>query len=248
MMNLAQIARRTLQIEPYLWAEVDNLFSPEDAEALAGSYPFDHYKLVSGYGGEKDYEYHARELIGMGAETISHPEDLSKPWQDLARDFLSSAYREALSTLTGCDLTTAPLEVNVFHYGPRALLGPHCDLPDKVVTHILYFNSSWNREDGGCLSVLRSSDPMDRAAEIVPIVGNSAVLVRSNNSWHAVSRVVDSCSSSRRSLTATFYHPGSVSTMWPPGDTTPLHRYDRPAREPEASRPTGFWQRLLRKR
>lgn len=42
---------------------------------------------------------------------------------------------------------------------------------------------------------------------------------------HAVTPVVKNCRLSRRSLTATFYHPGSVSTMWPPGDATPLHDY-----------------------
>src|SRR5438105_7437559 len=103
-----------------------------------------------------------------------------------------------MSLLTSCDLTTAPMEVNVFHYGPGANLGPHPDLEDKLVTHVLYFNRSWNREDGGCLTILRSSDPADVAAEIEPIVGNSSVVVRSEESWHAVSRVVDGCQRSRR--------------------------------------------------
>jgi hypothetical protein len=65
----------------------------------------------------------------------------------------------------------------------------------------------------------------DVSAEIPPVVGNSAVLVRSETSWHAVSRVVDDSSTSRRSVTVTFYKPGSVSTMWPPGEEPALHRY-----------------------
>ena len=99
------------------------------------------------------------------------------------------------------------------------------DLPEKLVTHVLYFNRSWKRAHGGCLSILRSDDPTDLAAEILPIVGNSSVIVRSEDSWHAVSRVVNESASSRRSVTVTFYRPGSVSSMWPPDDTTPLHRY-----------------------
>jgi Rps23 Pro-64 3,4-dihydroxylase Tpa1-like proline 4-hydroxylase len=117
------------------------------------------------------------------------------------------------------------MEVNVFHYGPGGSLGAHKDLPEKIVTHVLYFNRSWNSADGGCLSILRSADPTDQVAEILPIVGNSSVIVRSENSWHAVSRVVNHSAASRRSITVTFYRPGSVSTMWPPGDTAPLHRY-----------------------
>ena len=232
MIDLAQISQHILQTQPYAWAAIGKLFSPTDGAALAGSFPRYHFKTISYYG-ERDYEYEARALIAMGADAVSHPEELSEAWLALAGDLLSPAYRVALSQLSGCDLTTAAMEVNVFHYGPGANLGPHPDLEDKVVTHILYFNPSWNREDGGCLTILRSADPADIAAEVDPIVGNSAVVVRSEKSWHAVSRVVNGCRLSRRSLTATFYREGSASTMWPPSDTTPLHRYDAtdPARE-----------------
>lgn len=245
-MDLAQLSRHTLQTQPYAWGAMGNLFSPKDAAALADSFPRDHFKTVLNYG-ERDYEYEGRALIAMGADTVSHPEELSEAWLGLARDLLSPAYRGALSLLTGCDLTTAPMEVNVFHYGPGANLGPHPDLEDKVVTHILYFNRSWNREDGGCLDILRSADPADIAAEVEPIVGNSAVVVRSEKSWHAVSRVVDGCRRSRRSLTATFYREGSVSTMWPPGDTTPLHRYDGAGAERKTLGLMKSWRNWRRK-
>lgn len=225
MLDLTQIARRTLSTEPYEWAEVGDLFAPRDAIALAETYPRDHFKTVSRHDGEKAYDYEARALIGMGADTIAYPDELSSAWLALARDLLSPEYRTAMSLLTGRDLTAAPVEVNVFHYGPGACLGPHLDLPSKRVTHVLYFNRAWNAADGGCLDILRSGDPADIAAAILPLVGNSSVLVRSDRSWHAVSRVVDGCSKSRRSVTVTFYRPGSPSTMWPPGDATPLHRY-----------------------
>jgi Rps23 Pro-64 3,4-dihydroxylase Tpa1-like proline 4-hydroxylase len=127
--------------------------------------------------------------------------------------------------LTGHDLSEAPIEVNVFHYGPGSWMGPHKDLEDKIVTHVLYFNAEWDAKSGGCLTILRSSDMSDVKAEIPPVVGNSAVLVRPDDSWHAVSRVVDGSETSRRSVTVTFYKPGSVSTMWPPGEEPALHRY-----------------------
>jgi len=245
MIDLTQIARHTLETRPYAWVAVGNLFAPKDAAALCGSFPCDNYKTVSGYGGEKDYEYEARELIGMGAEAVSHRESLSAPWLKLARDLLSPSYRVAMSLLTGCDLTIVPIEVNLFHYGPGASLGPHPDLEDKIVTHVLYFNRSWDAGDGGCLSILRSADPSDVVAEVPPIVGNSAVLVRSHNSWHAVSRVAPGCRLSRRSMTVTFYRHGSVSTMWPPGDAAPLHRYDAADLGDEKTRPATLWSRWL---
>jgi hypothetical protein len=223
MIDFSKIELSTMQSNPYNWVRIDNLFSPQNATALANTFPRDNFKAVSGYGGEKDYQYEARALIPMGESGISHADELSTEWLNLACDFLSKEYRIAMSSLTKLDLSSAPLEVNIFHYGPGACLGPHPDLPDKIVTHILYFNQSWEKSRGGHLHILNSSDPESIFVDVEPIVGSSAVLVRSDRSWHAVSQVSSGCTSSRRSLTATFYHPESISSMWPPGDETSLH-------------------------
>jgi Rps23 Pro-64 3,4-dihydroxylase Tpa1-like proline 4-hydroxylase len=226
MINLDKLSAARLQSYPFVWAEVGGLYSQADAEALAATYPHDHFKTISGYGGEKDYQYEGRQLIAMGTQRIVNAEALSPHWLRLAQSLCRQEYRQAMSALTGLDLSQAPMEVNVFHYGPGANLGPHPDLSDKRVTHILYFNEQWNSADGGCLQILSSADPSSLVAEIVPVVGNSAILVRADNSWHAVSRVVDSCNSSRRSVTVTFYHPNVSSSMWPADDCAPLHSYD----------------------
>lgn len=225
MIDLDRILHAQLQSEPYRWGMVDRLYSSSDAASLMTTYPRDHYRLISGYGGEKDYEYEARPLIAMGAREIQLESHLSDAWRSLARALLSPAYREAVAALSDCDLRDAPLEVNVFHYGPGASLGPHSDLPDKIVTHVLYFNEEWDAADGGCLQILGAKDERAVVHEVLPLIGNSAVLVRSENSWHAVSRVAEGSNRSRRSVTATFYRPGSVSSMWPPGETFELHDY-----------------------
>jgi SM-20-related protein len=231
MIDLQRIAQQRLESEPYRWAEIDGLFSARDGAALAGSYPCDHFKRLADYGGEKDFEYESRALVDMHAHTISRPEALSDAWRALADDLRSPAYRAAMSALIGVDLSEAPFEVNVFHYPPGGSMGAHPDLRDKIVTHVLYFNESWNDADGGCLSILRSRDERDIAHTVSPIVGNSAVIVRSDTSWHAVSPVIKSCRLSRRAVTATFYRAGSVSTMWVPGATQDLHNYTPPATE-----------------
>jgi Rps23 Pro-64 3,4-dihydroxylase Tpa1-like proline 4-hydroxylase len=225
MIDLTRLNPQALAREPYRWAFIDQLFSPSDSETLVQTFPRDHFKTVKGYDGEKGYEYEARSLIGMDAFAASHRQFLSLAWQQLTDDILSPAYRTAISRLTGLDLTGIPMEANVFHYGPRAWLGPHVDLEDKIVSHIFYFNDFWNEENGGCLHILRASDVEQVAARIPPLIGNSAILVRSQNSWHTVSRVREGQRLSRRSMTVTFYRPGSLSTMWPQGDSTPLHRY-----------------------
>ncbi|MCT4496534.1 MULTISPECIES: 2OG-Fe(II) oxygenase family protein [Pseudomonas] len=225
MIDLSKLSAHRLHTAPYAWAEIGELYTPEDARALAETYPHDHFKTVSGYGGAKDYEYEARQLIAMGSHEVVNPQTLSRQWLALTHSLRSPKYRQAMSALTGVDLTQVPMEVNVFHYGPGANLGPHPDLGDKLVTHILYFNQTWNPAEGGCLQILGSAAPTDIVAQVVPVIGNSAILVRSDHSWHAVSRVVDGCRSSRRSVTVTFYRPGSSSSMWPADDQTPLHAY-----------------------
>ncbi|MCA1632539.1 MAG: 2OG-Fe(II) oxygenase [Acidobacteria bacterium] len=114
-----------------------------------------------------------------------------------------------------------------------------------MVTHVFYFNERWDETDGGCLSILRSSDMSETVMSVAPIVGNSVVLVRSENSWHAVSPVAGDCRRFRLSMTVTFYTPGAVSTMWPPGDRTPLHDYDATtAREPTRAVLPARWAKL----
>jgi SM-20-related protein len=232
MIDLNRISGTHLESEPYQWAGINGLFSPEDAAALAATFPRDHFKRVADHVGQKKHDYQIRALIRMGDRSISRAARLSGAWQALGDDCLSPAYRAAMSSLIGVDLRTAELEVNVYHYPPGGSHGAHTDHRDKIVTHVLYFNQSWNDDDGGCLMVLRSADVRDIATTVSPIVGNSVVLVRSDNSWHAVSRVVNSCRLSRRSMTITFYRPGCVSTVWPRWDRALLHDY--PSR----------WQRL----
>jgi hypothetical protein len=226
LINLGYIRHHRLETNPYRWAAINNLFNQVDVARLAATYPCDHFKLLATNDGEKDHQYEVRALIGMGADVVTYRDDLSDAWQALAVELLSPAYRAAMTELTGCDLSSAPMEVNVFHYGPGGSLGAHRDLPEKLVTHVLYFNQSWNAANGGCLRILSSSDLTDVAAEIPPLAGHSSVIVRSQNSWHAVTRVAQECGSSRRSVNVTFYRPGSVSTMWPPNDITPLHRFE----------------------
>lgn len=122
MIDLQRITTHSLASEPYRWGFVDRIFAPKDAEALAETFPRDHFKTVKGYDGEKGYEYEARSLIAMGANVATHAEALSPVLQRLAVALASPAYRKAMSQLTALELESLPIEVNVFHYGRSAWL------------------------------------------------------------------------------------------------------------------------------
>ena len=225
MLKVERLEEMTLQTDPFEWAFIDQLFTPSDAAVLAASFPRDKFKTVAGHDKEKSYRYVSRSLIHMGADIPSYPDGLSPAWLEFANDLISPRYRAAISRLARRDLSKTLMEVNVIHYPSGAWLGPHLDLREKLATHVFYFNAAWKKEDGGCLNILRSSDPADTVAHILPIVGNSGLIVRSDRSWHTVTRVVDSCHLSRRSMNVIFHLPGSLSSMWPPGDTSPLHDF-----------------------
>ena len=167
VLRIEALSRAVLQQEPYTHAVIDELFDSDRARALATTFPTDRYRIVSG-GADKLYRYDARPFLAFGRDELMFADHLSVEWQALGRQLVSPAYREALGRLTNLDLSDAPLEVNLFHYGPRCLLEPHTDLPDKIVTHVLYFNEDWDPSSGGCLAILRSSEMSDVSAEIPP--------------------------------------------------------------------------------
>ena len=73
------------------------------------------------------------------------------------------------------------------------------------------FNEGWRQQDGGCLRILRSKDASDCHHEVAPEAGRSVFLVRSDRSWHEVSKVTGGFRRRRRSLQVTFWAPGSES-------------------------------------
>jgi polysaccharide pyruvyl transferase WcaK-like protein len=226
ILDLSTIRGATLHDEPYGWARVDSVIRPEQAPILMAEYPTFPFATYSMAGPTRSWHYEGRSLVAMGGSTPAFPATLHSAWRRLAVELVSPAYRAAMSRLAGIDLTAVPIEVNVFHYPPGGVLSPHNDLEDKIVTHVLYFNGEWDPADGGCLHILRSGDEANIAAVIPPVVGASAVIVRSEHSWHAVEPVRSDSALSRRSLTVTFYRPGAVSTMWPPGEEHALHAVD----------------------
>ena len=219
LLDFRQLLAATLCENPWEFVEVRDLFPPAVLRSLAEHCPTDHFRRVVGYGGEKDYSYDSREVVPFGKNAVSHASLLHPLWRALAADLLSPQYRSAMSLLSGLDLTGAALEVNLLNYQAGDLLGPHVDLPEKLVTHDIFVTADWPQSDGGCLRILRSPDQNDVHAELLPEVGNSVVLKRSDHSWHSATRVSDTAVRSRRVLTATFYQPGSISHMWPQGES-----------------------------
>ncbi|WP_236792399.1 2OG-Fe(II) oxygenase [Amycolatopsis sp. GM8] len=146
---------------------------------------------------QKTYRFGTADL---DPESVADDPD----WAAFAMALNGSAYRRAMTELTGIPLADASLSLAVWEYREGDWLAPHVDKPDKVVTQIFYFTESWSESDRGRLLVLDRPDVSHPRLVLAPALGSSAVLVRSESSWHAVEPLSSSAPAPRRSLTATF--------------------------------------------
>jgi hypothetical protein len=217
ILDLSVIDGAVLDETPYRWGHVGPLFSPADATRLCQTVPVEHAEVRADSDGRRSWSFRVRGLVAMGGSSAVRPAELDPAWRALADDLGGLAYRRSLSSLTGVDLTDLDLEANVFSYPGGGYQEPHPDLPEKVVTHVLWFNEDWKADYGGCLRILNSRNEDDIAVELLPELGWSAVFVRSESSWHSVTAVTEDAPTDRRAVVVTFYLPGSVSTMWPEG-------------------------------
>lgn len=96
----------------------------------------------------------------------------------------SNEFRQAFERKFNIDLAGRPSTITV-----RGRCGTrdgniHTDSTSKLITVLLYLNSTWDRQ-GGRLRLLRSGNNIeDVAANVCPAEGNLLAFLRSDRSWH----------------------------------------------------------------
>jgi SM-20-related protein len=65
MIDLSRISTAQLETQPYRWAAIDRLFSPQDAARLAATFPVDGFKRLADYDGQKAYDDEICGLVRM---------------------------------------------------------------------------------------------------------------------------------------------------------------------------------------
>ncbi|MHA1107540.1 MAG: 2OG-Fe(II) oxygenase [Alphaproteobacteria bacterium] len=82
----------------------------------------------------------------------------------------------------------------------------HTDSESKIISVLLYLNSSWE-DDGGCLRILRSASDLENfAAEVPPIAGTLLAFRRGTASWHGHHKFVGN----RRVIQLNWVRDGAV--------------------------------------
>ncbi|MGK5627815.1 2OG-Fe(II) oxygenase [Streptomyces sp. URMC 123] len=186
-----------LTATPWAHAHVPQTLPAEAAGELARA--FDDFDLTpcEETRREKSYRFATASLTGPDRPA------LTPRWAALVDGLHSDAYRRSVSELTGVPLDGARFSLDLWEYRSGDWLAPHVDKADKLVTQIFYLSEGWREGDGGRLLILGSPDATDVARALPPVLGSSAVLVRSETSWHAVEPPA-AHSAPRRSMTATF--------------------------------------------
>lgn len=202
--SLHAIRTATLHRQPWAYAVISDTFVNGLAMTdLVATYPTAGFRQVTQHDEHKQFIVEARNDVQL--RDLPDP----CPWQHFLHQITGSGYRSAMQELTGLDLGQAVLKVAFYRYPPDAWFSPHPDDERKLVSHIFYFNPVWPDDAGGRLLIHSGKDANDVRSSVVPLVGTSVAVVRSDDSWHSVEPVNPGCGLTRQSLIAHFYKPGS---------------------------------------
>ena len=221
MLNFQSIRTAAMQKAPYNWALIKNMLSTEASLELAVSFPYEEFRLSEGEGygyswgkmlatsedislmlKSSDNRWRQRMAQGRLTYDLGH---LSNVWQQLIEGLWTDSYRAAIAEMSGLELNNCVMDIGFRRYKLGQLHHPHTDEPNKVLTHLLFFNQEWSEDWGGCLRILKDSQPESAFQDILPLSDSSVVIVRSNNSWHMVTPLTCPVSECRLALRVAFF-------------------------------------------
>ncbi|MEM9254140.1 MAG: hypothetical protein AAGA91_01755 [Pseudomonadota bacterium] len=142
------------------------------------------------------------------------------PWQEFIGELCSDDYRREIERLLGARKVEFRFH---WHYTPSgADVSPHCDARREHGSHLFYFNdvSDWNPAWGGCTLVLDDGGRLDynsapdyadfdEVIECQSIGNSSALMLRTDHSWHAV-RPIDCPDDKLRKVFIVVINPDSL--------------------------------------
>lgn len=171
---------------PYQWAYHEKILKDPYAKKLLETFPTEGYELRHTHRQDKSYMMYHRTIYDNRNSPTIYTNEMNEEWVGFITELLSPEYISQLSRYLNHNLHSYHIELNFWQYKNGGWLSPHTDKHAKVVSQLFYFNEDWDPNWGGGFRVLRSDDIKDCYSEIFPGNGNSIILIRSDNSWHAV--------------------------------------------------------------
>ncbi len=198
-----------LDRQPYPWQNLEGFLTNEGFAALDRDFPplelFEqHSGIERAYGQRPHNRYYLAyessiyqgKLTEKSDKGIVRRKELPLVWQQFITDLETNAdYHELIRSLFGVSKYTVRYAWHVGFAGCE--VSPHMDSPDKVGTHILYFNTreTWKPEWGGETLVLsdKRTDGLNPdvsdfgTVEVSSILDNRSFLFKNDpNGWHGV--------------------------------------------------------------
>jgi SM-20-related protein len=151
-----------LQRKPFDYLVVPGFILPDALATLNRDYP-----QIEGPG-------------NMAADNL----DCGPAFAQLLATLHGRPFADLLSEKFDLDLAGCPATISVRRYSEATDGNIHTDHRSKVLTLLLYFNTSWEHE-GGRLRMLNSaSDLEDYVAEVTPCCGTLLAFRRTDHSYH----------------------------------------------------------------
>ncbi|MFD1708570.1 2OG-Fe(II) oxygenase family protein [Siminovitchia sediminis] len=188
-MNEKQFEKTKFYNKPFSYGIVSSPVQLQYRNELIKEFPEDGFKTVKKTSEGKSYQMNHRTFINE-QDGQANLDGLSPIWEDLYSDLTSSLYRDMISEITKKKLKNCKIGASFWQYDERCFLSPHTDKPEKVVTHLIYMEDSWQERRGGCLHLHLEEKSYPIFRTIIPVIDNSVLLVTSENSWHSVSPVL----------------------------------------------------------
>ncbi|MBV8077014.1 MAG: 2OG-Fe(II) oxygenase [Planctomycetaceae bacterium] len=161
-LDLAAFRATPLTKEPFDYLILPGFLKPEARAAINADYP---------------------EVTRPGSFPLSEV-NYGPAFASLIEELRGDAVRAAFEEKFGIDLTDRPTMITVRGRCCERDGSIHTDSVTKLITVLIYMNSSWE-DSGGQLRLLRSgADLEDYVAEVPPEEGTLIAFRRSDNSWH----------------------------------------------------------------
>lgn len=193
ILDIEALAASAVHTEPWRWAYSENILPECDALTekfpVAGMGPHAQRWVIEEDGRRRNAALAAadteRDLLRLGERTAHDPAGLDERWLALARDLLSSEYRDVISDLTHVDLR--PLGVRAyFHlFDETYSCRPHIDEERERVVHLIYLDAGSSNGEESHYKIYNSGDRTDIHTALPPKANQSIIQVRTDRSWHA---------------------------------------------------------------
>ncbi len=205
LLDTHKLAKAEINTHPFQWAHFEKIFNDAILKELSNTFPMDNYELRSSSRVDKQYKIYQKILYDTRKNGIISSAILHNIWLELISNLVSNTYIQQLSQLIKQELSQCNIEINCWKYGHGCWLSSHTDKPEKIASQLFYFNETWDKSWGGAFRVLNDNDINNYHSEIFPGLGNSIILVRSDNSWHGVSKQLGPKNTYRRVLQLIFW-------------------------------------------